>query len=339
MTKPKFLLEAAAVLAGAVIGGGLWYAHLYQVPPEAVAAQSVDASTGPLQKPAALVAAPTTAPLLAAVQAGQRIIAAGDHGVIVLSDDGGKTYRQARGVPTQAVLTSLSFVDPQLGWAAGHDGLILHTADGGDTWTIQRQDVNGDKPLFSIFFRDAQHGLAVGLFGSAVQTADGGNSWTPLTVESGEETDHHLYAIFGDAKPNLYIAGETGMIYRSTDAGASWSTVKTANPGSFWTGLQLRSGGLLAAGQRGHLFSSRDQGATWTELPSGTDQSLTGITQDAYSTILLTGLAGTILTSTDNGISFKAQTRPDRVPLNAALPHGDQPPLLFGDHGVVPPAS
>jgi photosystem II stability/assembly factor-like uncharacterized protein len=287
-----------------------------------------------VQIPAAPVANALHAPLFAAARAGKRIVAAGEHGVVLLSDDEGKTFRQARSVPTQSLLTALSFADERQGWASGHDGLVLHTADGGETWAIQREDLDGDRPLLSIYFKDARHGIAVGLFGSAVQTEDGGKTWKPLAVETGEDTDHHLYAIFGDPATALCIAAEAGLIYRSTDGGASWTEIKTANAGSFWTGLRLEDGTLLAAGQRGHVFLSRDQGASWSEVPSGTDQSLTAATQNADGSLLLAGLAGTTLSSGDGGRTLSAHTRGDRVPLYAILPVTGNIPLLFGEKGL-----
>lgn len=286
------------------------------------------------QKPAAAMPHPTQAPIMAAAHAGKRIVAVGDHGVVLLSDDG-RQFRQARSVPTQALLTSLSFIDDRQGWAAGHDGVILHTADGGETWTLQREDLDGDKPLFGIRFRDAQHGFAVGLFGTAVQTADGGASWTPLAVETGAQSDHHLYGIFGDGSSALCIAGEAGLVYRSTDGGATWTTLQTSNPGSFWAGLQLKSGRLIVAGQRGHIFASDDQGVTWSEVPSGTQQSLTGMTQLADGRLLLVGLAGTTLDSRDDGKTFSLHEREDRAPLTATTATAAGAPLLFGATGLV----
>jgi len=330
---------AGAVLVGTLIGCSIWWVQQHRTQTAAPAAAAIAtapaADKGSAQIPAAIVADAVHAPILAAAWAGKRVVAAGDHGVILLSDDAGKTFRQARSVPSQALLTSLSFIDEHRGWAAGHDGLVLHTEDAGETWTIQREDLDGDKPLFAIHFKDAGHGLAVGLFGTAVQTADGGKTWTPLEVETGEEKDHHLYAIFGAPDSGLYIAGEAGLLYRSADGGASWTTIKTSNPGSFWTGAQLRDGSLLAAGQRGHVFLSHDQGASWSEAPSGTDQSLTGVAQNADGSLILSGLAGTTLRSGDGGASFTAANRDDRVPLNAVLARPDGKPLLFGEQGPV----
>ena len=54
----------------------------------------------------------------------------GMRGLIVLSDDEGKTWRQAP-VPVSSDLVSVRFVTPSRGWACGHDGVILRTSDGG----------------------------------------------------------------------------------------------------------------------------------------------------------------------------------------------------------------
>lgn len=297
-----------------------------------------DESGKSVQKTAAIVARASHAELLGVTRAGKRIVAVGDHGVVLLSDDDGATFRQAHAVPTQALLTSISFIDDRQGWIAGHDGVVLHTSDGGDDWSLQHEDTDGDKPLFSIAFSDAQHGLAVGLFGTAIRTADGGASWQPIDMGTANQDGHHLYAIFGDVKQGLFIAGEQGLIFRSQDGGAHWDAVQTSNAGSFWAGARLADGSLIAAGQRGHVFRSSDNGASWGEVPSGTQESLTAIVVGVDGRIDITGLAGVLLESSDHGQSFRLTQRADRVPLTGATESGGGL-LLIGGTGVLPPGS
>ena len=78
--------------------------------------------------------------LLDITRAGKRLIAVGDRGHILYSDDEGQQWLQAR-VPTQQLLTAVYFVDDRYGWAVGHDALILATRDGGATWTRQYDDL------------------------------------------------------------------------------------------------------------------------------------------------------------------------------------------------------
>lgn len=295
-----------------------------------------DEAAKSVQKPAVIVARATHAELLAVARAGKRIVAVGDHGVVLLSDDDGASFRQARAVPTQALLTSVCFIDEHQGWIAGHDGIVLHTTDGGENWALQREDIDGDKPLFSIAFSNARHGLAVGLFGTAIQTSDGGASWQPLDMGAANPDGHHLYAIFGDARQGLFIAGEQGLIFRSPDGGAHWDAVQTSNAGSFWAGVRLDDGSLIVAGQRGHVFRSTDNGATWREVPSGTQESLTAILVRRDGGLDITGLAGVLLESSDHGQSFRLSQRADRAPLTGAIEaHGEL--LLIGGTGVIAP--
>ena len=49
--------------------------------------------------------------LIAIASAGPRLVAVGDRGIIVLSDDRGASWRQADSVPTQALLTGVCFLD------------------------------------------------------------------------------------------------------------------------------------------------------------------------------------------------------------------------------------
>src|SRR5690242_15651566 len=84
--------------------------------------------------------------LVDARRIGERIVAVGDHGYIVLSDDGGKSWRRAK-APAAPLLTGVDFLDSKQGLAVGHDGTILETGDGGETWTQRLSDTKAQGPL------------------------------------------------------------------------------------------------------------------------------------------------------------------------------------------------
>ena len=274
------------------------------------------------------------APVLAAARAGKRIVAVGDYGIVILSDDG-KSFRQAKSVPTRSVLTSVFFTDDRRGWAAGHDGTVIASGDGGETWQVLREERGKERALLSVWFENAQHGFAVGQFGLVVETEDGGKSWKERRlVDAGEAGERHLLQIFATAGGLVFVAAEGGGIFRSGDSGRSWQLIQTDNKGSFWTGLALADGSLLVAGMRGHVYRSSDAGLSWKEVPSTTQDSLTGIAQGNDGSVRLAGMAGTILTSKDQGRSFVASVRPDRVNLTA-IADGMAGELLFSLAGVA----
>lgn len=287
----------------------------------------------PKPQAAARVAHPERSPMRAAARAGARIVAVGDHGVILLSDDQGSRFRQARSVPTQVMLNAVSFVDAKHGWAAGYDGTILASSDGGETWVSQRTDYSADNPLLAIHFEDARIGIAVGLFGTALATEDGGQHWLPFKPTSDEEhSDRHLFGIFGGRGKPLFIAAEAGLVLRSTDGGRTWREIQTDNVGSFWTGVAQGDQKWLVAGLRGHVFRSIDDGLTWKEIAAASQPpSLTQALRLADGRIAFSGVLGTLLLG-KNG-TFANQPRKQLGDLSAVLevPTGL---LLFGAQGV-----
>jgi photosystem II stability/assembly factor-like uncharacterized protein len=281
---------------------------------------------------------PTHAGMLAVTAAGARIVAVGDHGTVLLSDDAGRTYRQAREVPTRVLLTSVCFIDDQQGWAVGHWGVVLHTQDGGETWKLLRQDTAVDQPLFSVYFTDRSNGLAVGLWSLTLRTTDGGLSWTPIKMPplpGGDEAGPSLFQIFRSRDGALFIAAEQGAVFRSNDAGLSWKLLKTGSHGSFWSGVGLPDGSVLVAGLNGKVLRSNDDGETWVDVETGVNSSITALTQTADGGVLGVGLEGAVIDSRD-GVHFTAHPRADRAALTAALgsPRG---PRLFSMAGVVEP--
>ncbi|MCX7177574.1 MAG: YCF48-related protein [Proteobacteria bacterium] len=291
------------------------------------------AATNRLFREAPQIAQPEMAPVLAATNAGKRVVAVGDFGIVILSDDG-KTFRQAKTVPTRSVLTSVFFIDDKRGWAAGHDGTVITSADGGENWQILHEELGKDRVLLSVWFENAQHGFAVGQFGLVMESADGGKTWRERRLLEGDAGDKHLLQIFPAGGGLLLIVAEAGAILRSEDSGTNWKLVQTDNRGSFWTGIGLADGSLLAAGMRGHVYRSGDRGLTWKEVPSGTQQSLTAVLQNQDGSIRLAGLSGVILSSKDLGQSFVTSTLASRANMTA-MANGPAGALHFSLAGLV----
>jgi len=276
-----------------------------------------------------------TKTLLANVaRADGRLIAVGEWGHVVLSDDGGTTWRQAKSVPTRVTLTAVTFTDSRNGWAVGHDAVVIHTRDGGETWELQHRAPEEEAPLLTVWFENPEHGFAAGAFGMLIETLDGGKRWRLRLLTSNADEDRHLNAIFPGPGGTLFIAAEAGSIYRSLDGGASWERLHPPYEGSFWGGLTVDSNAFLVFGMRGHLFRSEDLGESWQQLESGTDQSLQSGTVRADGSIVLVGLGGAVLTSSDGGRTFSAAIESDRRGIAAVAEGGEGKLLLFGEMGV-----
>ena len=282
--------------------------------------------------------------LLDGAAAGSRLVVVGERGHILLSDDSGESWSQAE-VPTRALLTAVHMHDERVGWAVGHDAIILRTRDGGETWTMVHRAPEEELPLLDVWFRDERTGFAAGAYGYFLATADGGDTWTARAIS---EDDFHLNALFpAGGEPTesqtpesqrLYIAAEAGVAYRSDDGGETWRELPSPYAGSWFGGLALDDEQVLLAGLRGHLFRSEDAGETWVQVPTDTNATLTGAIRLSSGAILITGLEGTLLTSRDDGRSVTSERLPSREGVSDALPLEGNGVLLVGEFGVRSPA-
>ena len=294
----------------------------------------------PRVEPAPRVAHAVQAKILAAARAGERLVSVGDHGVVLLSDDSGTSWRQAKAVPVDVQLNAVSFADARRGWAVGHWGVVLNTEDGGETWAVPRKSPQEDRPLFGVHFFDAQQGIAVGLWSLVLVTADGGKTWNApvLPVPAGaKKADLNLYGLFATPRGEVYATSERGTLVRSADRGQTWSYVVTGYKGSFWTGAGLADGSVLVAGLRGTVYRSPDGVTGWTRVDSGTSASIVGIGAGAQgAAVIAAAVDGSVLRSGDSGLTFKREPpKQGAESLTAiALAKGGRE-LLFSRQGPV----
>ncbi len=307
---------------------------------------------GALHQPAVAVRSPDKAVLLAVAQAGERLVAVGERGVIALSDDGARHWRQARSVPTSVTLTALRFANAKLGWAVGHSGVVLATQDGGEQWALVAEGrglaavaeqaarehpeqpalakeaallvADGpDKPLLDLHVTDAQHLFVVGAYNLAFQSSDGGQHWQAALARMDNPKSRHLnaLAVRGDT---WLLAGEQGLMMRSRDGGRSFHRLDSPYAGSWFTLIGAGTDEWLAAGLRGHGFRSTDDGDHWVALDGAGPASFVSAAALPGGGVLLANQAGQMFT-TRAGSPLVAVSAPTLPPITQVypLPSGD----------------
>lgn len=337
----------SAALLGAVLLAGAAYA-------QAPAPEPVGAA---LDRPALPVLAPARAVLLAAARAGTRLVAVGERGIVVLSDDGGVSWRQAP-VPTSVTLTALGFADARHGFAVGHGGTVLATDDGGARW-VRRLDGRGiaaaalqaarasgdtralraaerlqadgpDKPLLDLLVFDTRRLLVVGAYGLALASEDGGATWQSWSERLDNPKELHLYALRRQGE-RIVLAGEQGLLLQSLDGGRSFQRLKTPYAGSFFTVELPSAQAIVVAGLRGNAWRSDDGGTQWTQLAAPVPATVTASAVLAGGRVLLANQAGQLLRA---GTALQALPGPALPPLNGLLPLADGRVLALSMQGV-----
>lgn len=324
---------------------------------------SLDMSAIPVRSPARVL-------LIAISRAGTRLVAVGEHGVVVYSDDNAATWTQAA-VPVDVTLTCVAFTTPMLGWAAGHYGVILVTADGGKTWTEQLNGIEAnqltmaaaqaaaaqvDNPLpgVPLALRRAnvfmQHGpaipfltllpltpqkvIAFGAYRMTMMTSDGGKSWVDWSLHIAEKFSNNLYDVT-TVGTNIYVVGEMGLVFCSTDGGNNFEMMTSPSNVTLFGVLGAQDMSLIVFGVAGNCFRSADGGKTWTSVNVGTQDNLTAGYVLPSGHVVLACLSGTVYISHDNGATFNLLTGTPPMLVAGVTQASDDALIFVGYTGVT----
>jgi photosystem II stability/assembly factor-like uncharacterized protein len=304
--------------------------------------------------------------MTAVAKAGKRLVAVGEHGYIVLSDDDGATWRQAKSVPVRVLLTAVGFANEQRGWAVGHSGVVLCTEDGGETWVEQLDGIKAarivldsvqanpiktktadssgpvesplvsaqrlvsdgpDKPFLGILVESDEKVFIFGAYNLIFHTEDGGKSWQSWRSHVENPKELHLYAMERDGQ-DLFIVGEQGTVLRSSDNGMTFKKVPVPYIGSFFGMVAAKNGDVVVYGLRGNAFWSGDHGKSWQKIETDVTQYFSSGTELQDGSLVLASVVGDVLMSKDEGRTFQRVP----IPLRTAVSDVTQAPggaLIF----------
>jgi photosystem II stability/assembly factor-like uncharacterized protein len=247
-------------------------------------------------------------------------------------------------------------LSPTEAWAVGNFGAILHTVDGGKTWTASTSGTR--LPLYGVDFADARTGWAVGKSGLVLRTEDGGATWkqqpTPLSIEK------HLFKIHAVDAKTAWAVGDWGTIIATTDGGATWqdrslgiTKVRTIEgPGRstavltddvilYDVSFPSPTFGFIV-GEFGTLLMTEDGGATWHRHPTPTEKTLFGAHFVDRQHGWAVGIDGLVLRTEDGAHTWEVQhgnpepARVDELNFRDTLKNpGMYAVQVDGDAGVI----
>jgi photosystem II stability/assembly factor-like uncharacterized protein len=305
-------------------------------------------------------------------QVGAALVAVGQRGHIVRSLDGGRSWQQVP-APVSVDLTAVRFVDARIGYATGHDGVVLGSRDGGLSWTrlLDGRQVNAlvleqmqhraaaadaseqdrklleeakrnsqagpDKPFLDLHFSDADHGFVAGAYGLVMRTADGGRNWESWFDRVDNPGLLNIYALRAGSD-GLYAAGESGLLLKlDRDGQQGFRALNSPYKGSYF-GLSETSAGMLAFGMRGHASLSSDAGASWQAVETGLPASIVAgdihVDSAGAAVLALVDQGGNLALSRDGGRNFTQVAAEPPMPVAAAAFVGKASLLLGGPRGL-----
>jgi photosystem II stability/assembly factor-like uncharacterized protein len=187
------------------------------------------------------------------------IFAATYHGLLI-SEDGGKTWKVRKGPPTDRITSLLAISDKTV--LAGTSSGIFRTLDGA-TW-IQ----SGLEGVVSLH-RSGPNMISALTAQGALASGDNGATWQKCGPADRVSA---WYAVdFDAASSSLALAATSAGLFRSTDGCRSWSVISS--------GLRAETAGIVVfhpsrageayASQGGRMFRSTDGGQRWLPLDDG----------------------------------------------------------------------
>jgi photosystem II stability/assembly factor-like uncharacterized protein len=210
-------------------------------------------------------------------------------------------------------LEAVACVGNLIGWATGPSGIVMHTEDGGRSWSPQ--DPGLARPLHAVRFGRLDLGAVAGDGGALAVTRNAGATWSTVTTSPPSTATlrgvavagvRKLVVVVGDggtilrslddgatfqiltglAGPEdlrgvavdpiaqlVLIASASGTIWASTDGGTSFHREATATRPLHAVALHDYGTRALAVGDDG-VVMQRSVNGSWTTLPSGTHESL-----------------------------------------------------------------
>ncbi len=306
--------------------------------------------------PAEIMPKAVSTTLLDVTWTGTRYVAVGQRGHVLLSADG-KAWTQAP-TPVRQMLNRVRFLDQNRGWAVGHDGVIIHSADGGARWSQQHFDPEKQQPLNDVLFLDAQRGFAGGAPARFLQTRDGGKSWAPVEADF-LSIGLHINVLLKLKDGTLFLGGERGLMARSTDQGETWQMVSSPVGGSILGAIATGGDGVLIYGVRGRVaraarfkavpakdpktydeFADNNitdpavlQKLGWVRYDNPNSESLFGGTLTADGRLIFVGVNGVRVEGDLAGTALQRVPTPSDTPLTSILATGDGY-LVTGRDGI-----
>lgn len=324
-----------------------------------------DSFQDPLDSPAVPTARAETSLMLSAAQTDSRLVAVGEFGRIIVSDDEGQTWQQVDS-PVSVDLVSVYFSSDTTGWATGHSGVVLKSIDGGLTWnklidgrqveTLMRdyyqqrlnagnesaehflRDVdlnfqNGPElPFLDVWFANDDQGFVVGAFGMILATQDGGKTWTPWMDRIENPDVLHLNAV-GSAGENVFIVGERGVVWKLDPETQQFVAHQSGYTGSFF-GVTGDEENVVVFGLRGNAYRSRDDGNSWQPLSLPTRASINDGIVLPEGTLVLVTQSGQVVAGKIDASEFVASRVRRPALLAGVVPVGANTIVVTGINGV-----
>ena len=190
---------------------------------------------------------------------------AAGNATVIRTTDGGNTWTVAATPPTGFIF-GIAFSSSTMGYALNNSGQLFKSTDGGNNWSVGTTPSPEGR---GIYFSNLSIGIIIGLNGTVLKTINGGSSWTSVAPAGTESTT--FTAVTSSDANTFYLADHIGKVYKSTDAGSTW-TLLNSGVSAALRDIKFNGQFGIAVGDNGTIISTSNGGTEWkTYTPLVTD--------------------------------------------------------------------
>jgi len=264
----------------------------------------------------------------------------GGDGIILHTENSGATW-EIQFANRGAYLFGIFFTDNENGWAVGEGGLLIHTADGGNLWSLL-PTTGTTKWLNGVYFFDKLNGFIVGESETVLKTKDGGNRWEKINAEADRKF-YDFRSFYRDITfigNKGWIVGQNGTILATRDNGTTWEPQATEFDERVRELMDLRKvcfideeNGFAVGGLGTRIMKTDNGGESWSLIRIPNNDQINGAWFHKNGTGYIAGGRSKILETTDNGRTWATVNGSNKnVDLMIFTAHGDDSPI---QHGVL----
>lgn len=201
---------------------------------------------------------------------------------------------------TTVQLKGIQMLSHTSGWTCGDAGTILHTTDGGETWT---SIILTGSDLHQIVFKDESVGIVVGDGGTVFTTINGGANW----VSKNSNTSSQLRTVTYAGENIFYAAGENGTIIKSTDNGNTWIVLTSGTTERLFC-VSAIGNNLWVGGRNGLMLFSNNAGSSFNSMSSPASDDIKDIQFISNQTGFACGSNSIFLYTSNGGANWESRS-------------------------------
>ena len=238
--------------------------------------------------------------------------------------------------PANTSINGVSFVSPTFAFSGGtygSNGAMRKSFDAGQNWNQFAS--TSSEPVNDVYFFSSTMGMVLTGSGYVYRTTDGGATFTSTAPGQGSANAFKKIT-FANSSVG-YIAGQNfSGIYKTTNAGISWTQQFAANFNIVWRSIHApTTTNAWAVGQDGIINSTMDGGTVWTAQTSGVNTMLQDVYFQNATTGFIVGNDGVILKTTNGGVNWSSITSGTTSHLNAIDFVSVNEGWIVGNGGII----